>query len=117
MIHGIRHFLPAILKHGEAGHIVNTASVAGFQNRRGTDQGPYSMSKYAVVRCPRRWSTNWKAPMSASRCCVRVRSTRISPAAPVIGRSTWAGRSCAPTTKRCWPNASPPRVSIRRWWG
>ena len=48
-IHGIRHFVPAILKHGEEGHIVNTASVAGFQNRRGTDQGPYSMSKYAVL--------------------------------------------------------------------
>jgi NAD(P)-dependent dehydrogenase (short-subunit alcohol dehydrogenase family) len=49
IIHGIRHFVPAILKHGEEGHIVNTASVAGFQNRRGTDQGPYSMSKYAAV--------------------------------------------------------------------
>ena len=49
VIHGIRHFLPAILRHGEEGHIVNTASVAGFQNRRGTNQGPYSMSKYAVV--------------------------------------------------------------------
>ena len=49
VIHGIRHFLPAILKHGEEGHIVNTASVAGFQNRRGANQGPYSMSKYAVV--------------------------------------------------------------------
>jgi NAD(P)-dependent dehydrogenase (short-subunit alcohol dehydrogenase family) len=49
VIHGIRHFLPAILKHGEEGHIVNTASVAGFQNRRGTGQGPYSMSKYAVL--------------------------------------------------------------------
>jgi len=49
VIHGIRHFLPAILKHGEEGHIVNTASVAGFQNRRGTNQGPYSMSKYAVL--------------------------------------------------------------------
>src|SRR6201986_1808611 len=49
VIHGIRHFVPAILKHGEAGHIVNTASVAGFQNRRGTDQGPYSMSKYAAL--------------------------------------------------------------------
>ncbi len=49
VIHGIRHFVPAILKHGEAGHVVNTASVAGFQNRRGTDQGPYSMSKYAVL--------------------------------------------------------------------
>jgi NAD(P)-dependent dehydrogenase (short-subunit alcohol dehydrogenase family) len=49
VIYGIRHFVPAILKHGEEGHIVNTGSVAGFQNRRGTDQGPYSMSKYAVV--------------------------------------------------------------------
>jgi NAD(P)-dependent dehydrogenase (short-subunit alcohol dehydrogenase family) len=49
VIQGIRHFVPAILRHGEEGHIVNTASVAGFQNRRGTDQGPYSMSKYAVV--------------------------------------------------------------------
>ena len=39
IIHGIRHFVPAILKHGEEGHIVNTASVAGFQNRRGTNQG------------------------------------------------------------------------------
>ena len=49
IIHGIRHFVPAILKHGEEGHIVNTASVAGFQNRRGTEQGPYSMSKYAAL--------------------------------------------------------------------
>jgi NAD(P)-dependent dehydrogenase (short-subunit alcohol dehydrogenase family) len=49
IIHGIRHFVPAILKHGEAGHVVNTASVAGFQNRRGTDQGPYSMTKYAAL--------------------------------------------------------------------
>jgi len=49
IIHGIRHFVPAILSHGEAGHIVNTSSVAGFQNRRGANQGPYSMSKYAAV--------------------------------------------------------------------
>jgi NAD(P)-dependent dehydrogenase (short-subunit alcohol dehydrogenase family) len=49
VIYGIRHFVPAILKHGEAGHVVNTVSVAATQNRRGTDQGPYSMSKYAVL--------------------------------------------------------------------
>ena len=49
IIHGIRHFVPAILRHGEEGHIVNTASVAGFQNRRGTDQAPYSMTKYAAL--------------------------------------------------------------------
>src|SRR6202022_4455021 len=49
IIPGIRHFVPAILRHGEEGHVVNTASVAGFQNRRGTNQGPYSMSKYAAL--------------------------------------------------------------------
>ena len=47
--HGIRHFVPAIMKHGETGHVVITASVAATQNRRGTHQGPYSMSKYAVL--------------------------------------------------------------------
>jgi NAD(P)-dependent dehydrogenase (short-subunit alcohol dehydrogenase family) len=49
IIYGIRHFVPGIQKHGEEGHVVNTASVAGFQNRRGTDQGPYTMSKYAAL--------------------------------------------------------------------
>src|SRR4051812_16158335 len=49
IIHGNRHFVPATLRQGEEGHVVNTASVAGFQNRRGTDQGPYTMSKYAAV--------------------------------------------------------------------
>ena len=49
IIHGLRHFVPAILRHGEEGHIVNTASVAGFQNRRGTNQAPYSMSKYGAL--------------------------------------------------------------------
>ena len=49
IIHGIRHFVPAIIRHGEEGHIVNNASVAGFQNRRGTNQGPSSMSKYAAL--------------------------------------------------------------------
>jgi short-subunit dehydrogenase len=45
----VRHFVPAILEHGEEGHVVNTASVAGFQYRRGALQGPYSVSKFAVV--------------------------------------------------------------------
>jgi NAD(P)-dependent dehydrogenase (short-subunit alcohol dehydrogenase family) len=49
VVHGIRHFVPAILKHGEAGLVVNTASVAATQNHRDTNQGPYSMSKFAVL--------------------------------------------------------------------
>jgi NAD(P)-dependent dehydrogenase (short-subunit alcohol dehydrogenase family) len=48
VVHGVATFTPLLIEQGE-GHIVNTASVAGVQNRRGTNQGPYSMSKYAVL--------------------------------------------------------------------
>lgn len=48
VIHGIRSFVPRIRKHGEGGHVVNTASMAGLQvGNRGT--GAYAASKFAVV--------------------------------------------------------------------
>lgn len=48
VIHGIRSFVPRIRAHGEAGHIVNTASMAGLHvgNRQ---TGAYAASKHAVV--------------------------------------------------------------------
>jgi len=49
VINGIRTFVPLIRKHGEGGHVVNTASVSGFFVRAGRNQGAYAMSKYAVV--------------------------------------------------------------------
>lgn len=49
VINGIRSFVPLIRKHGEGGHVVNTASVSGFFVREGRNQGAYAMSKYAVV--------------------------------------------------------------------
>lgn len=49
VIHGIRTFVPMIRKHGEGGHIVNTASIGGLQVHRGWNTGAYSMTKYAVV--------------------------------------------------------------------
>ena len=49
VINGIRSFVPLIRKHGEGGHVVNTASVSGFFVRQGRNQGAYAMSKYAVV--------------------------------------------------------------------
>ena len=106
IIHGIRHFVPAILRHGEEGHVVNTASVAGFQNRRGTNQGPYSMSKYAALNCPRLWSTSWKAPKLALPCSVRARSTRTSLVVLVIDRTIWAAHRSEQMTRRRWPNES-----------
>lgn len=47
VIHGIRAFLPRMLAHGKAGHIVNTASLAGHISA--PMLGPYGASKFAVV--------------------------------------------------------------------
>src|SRR5215467_5868292 len=45
-------FLPNMRAHGEGGHIVNTASMAGMVNSReagGQGFAPYPATKYAVV--------------------------------------------------------------------
>ena len=47
VVHGIRSFLPHIRAHGEGGHIVNTASMAGMNS--GLGFSAYSASKFAVV--------------------------------------------------------------------
>ena len=47
VLYGIRSFLPHIRAHGEGGHIVNTASMAGMQG--GLGFSPYGASKFAVV--------------------------------------------------------------------
>jgi NAD(P)-dependent dehydrogenase (short-subunit alcohol dehydrogenase family) len=47
VVYGIKSFLPHMLAHGEGGHIVNTASMAGMINGMGFS--PYAASKYAVV--------------------------------------------------------------------
>lgn len=49
VVNGIRSFVPLIRRHGEGGHVVNTASVSGFFVREGRNQGAYAASKYAVV--------------------------------------------------------------------
>jgi NAD(P)-dependent dehydrogenase (short-subunit alcohol dehydrogenase family) len=46
VVNGIQAFLPRIKKHGEAGHIVNTASMASFIS--GPGAGVYTASKFAV---------------------------------------------------------------------
>lgn len=47
VVHGIKAFLSHMRAHGEGGHIVNTASMAGLQSEGGF--GAYGASKYAVV--------------------------------------------------------------------
>ncbi|MEJ2131237.1 MAG: SDR family NAD(P)-dependent oxidoreductase [Gammaproteobacteria bacterium] len=47
VINGLHTFLPRIKKHGEGGHVVNTASIAGQVALPGL--GVYNATKYAVV--------------------------------------------------------------------
>jgi NAD(P)-dependent dehydrogenase (short-subunit alcohol dehydrogenase family) len=47
VINGLRAFIPTMLKHGEPGHIVNTASMAGLLSQPGL--AIYNASKHAVV--------------------------------------------------------------------
>ena len=47
VLHGIRSFLPRMRAHGEGGHIVNTAAMAGMN--AGLGFSPYVASKFAVV--------------------------------------------------------------------
>lgn len=47
VVNGLQAFLPAMVAHGEGGHVVNTASMAGIAGFGG--MGPYNASKFAVV--------------------------------------------------------------------
>lgn len=47
VIHGLHAFVPRMLAHGEDGHIVNTASIAGLIS--GSSMAAYRTTKHAVV--------------------------------------------------------------------
>jgi NAD(P)-dependent dehydrogenase (short-subunit alcohol dehydrogenase family) len=47
VIHGVTSFLPRMLESGSPGHVVNTASMAGFFAAPG--MAPYAVSKFGVV--------------------------------------------------------------------
>jgi NAD(P)-dependent dehydrogenase (short-subunit alcohol dehydrogenase family) len=67
-VNGVRAFLPLIKRHGEEGHIVNTASIAGLQVHPVLRNGSYSMTKYAVVA----FSEALEAELQGSRIGVSV---------------------------------------------
>jgi len=96
VLHGIRHFVPRMLEKGEAGHIVNTASVAGLVT--GGTGAPYTISKHGVVALSELLYKDFKArnaKLSASVLCpgwvdtriidsVRNRPPELKPAADVV---------------------------------
>jgi NAD(P)-dependent dehydrogenase (short-subunit alcohol dehydrogenase family) len=78
VLHGIRHFVPRMLGKGEAGHIVNTASVAGLVT--GGTGAPYTISKHGVVAISELLYKDLKArnaKLSASVLCPGWVDTRI----------------------------------------
>jgi NAD(P)-dependent dehydrogenase (short-subunit alcohol dehydrogenase family) len=76
VIHGIHTFVPLMLSHGEEGHIVNTASMAGLaQGNR-----VYSVSKHAVVALSEALYDGLKleeAKISASVLCPGLTNTQL----------------------------------------
>jgi NAD(P)-dependent dehydrogenase (short-subunit alcohol dehydrogenase family) len=49
VINGISTLVPRMRKHGETGHVVNTASIGGLQVNPKLRNGSYAMTKYAIV--------------------------------------------------------------------
>ena len=54
VVYGVEAFLPHLRAHGEGGHIVNTASMAGLVS--GPMMEPYNASKFAVVSNSESWA-------------------------------------------------------------
>jgi NAD(P)-dependent dehydrogenase (short-subunit alcohol dehydrogenase family) len=48
VVHGLHHFVPRMLKQGEPGRVVNTASIGGLLGG-GTFMSPYQTTKHAVT--------------------------------------------------------------------
>ncbi|MBX3488279.1 SDR family NAD(P)-dependent oxidoreductase [Parvibaculum sp.] len=66
VVYGTEAFLPHIRAHGEGGHFVNTASMAGMISIPGME--PYTASKYAVVGM----SEGWHAQLAPENIGVSV---------------------------------------------
>ena len=76
VLYGLQAFVPHMLAHGEEGHIVNTASLAGLL----PGGGPYSVSKHGVLALSEGLYRNLKdreAAISASVLCPGFVNTRI----------------------------------------
>lgn len=76
VVYGVETFVPLIKSHGEGGHIVNTASLAGMMSVPGME--PYTATKFAVVGMSEGWAAQL-APLDigVSVLCPGFVRTRI----------------------------------------
>jgi NAD(P)-dependent dehydrogenase (short-subunit alcohol dehydrogenase family) len=78
VMYGIQTFLPIIQAHGDEGHIVNTASIAGFQVAPHRRSGAYAATKYAVVALTESlWNDLRESPVGVSVLAPAAVKTRI----------------------------------------
>lgn len=76
VVYGTETFVPLIRSHGEGGHIVNTASMAGMISPPGME--PYSATKFAVVAMTEGWAAQLAAEnIGVSALCPGFVRTRI----------------------------------------
>lgn len=68
VIHGVRAFTPILLRQGDEGHVVNTASVAGLIAPPG--MGMYNVSKHAVVALSETLHHDLAAQRAKVKCSV-----------------------------------------------
>ncbi len=107
VVHGVRALVPHIKSHGEGGHIVNTASMAGIVSMIGF--GAYTATKYAVVGLSEGLSVEL-APhnIGVSVLCPGWVSTRIGES-----RRNWPKEYGAPPPPMSGPIADMAREAIR----
>lgn len=78
VMHGIEIFLPLIQSHGGEGHVVNTASIAGFQVAPHRRSGAYAATKMAVVALTESmWNDLRETPVGVSVLAPAAVKTRI----------------------------------------
>ena len=76
VVHGMEIFAPLIISHGEGGHFVNTASMAGMLGVPGME--PYCATKFAVVAMSEGWAPQMAAHnIGVSILCPGFVKTRI----------------------------------------
>ena len=76
VVHGMEIFAPLIISHGEGGHFVNTASMAGMVSPPGME--PYCATKFAVVAMSEGWAAQFaEHNIGVSILCQGFVKTRI----------------------------------------
>ena len=78
VINGIRTWVPRMQRHGEAGHIVNTASIGGLQVNPKLRNGSYAMTKYAIVAASEALALDLEdSPLGVSVVCPALIATTL----------------------------------------